>query len=227
MQLYTGQLIDAAKSQQIEGADALVQVIQQAQGKLADLVAEHHGIAHSVTSYEMGELGSGFGPKTEFQECPQALAEFDIGSDWVSDPQSVEPLVPMVALYQPRADGPIIEVVLDSYKWADDPRPELAGSKLAEPSVNDHNEYPFEIIDQEDDRGSASGIITAMQQGIAVRIAGYTDNASQDNVGELFILIRQKGKLNLIVFGDVNQEEPTHTISLESARNLNRETFTV
>jgi len=39
--LYTGQLISVAENR-VEGAEDLIAVIQQAQAKLADLVADHY-----------------------------------------------------------------------------------------------------------------------------------------------------------------------------------------
>jgi hypothetical protein len=267
--LYTGQLIDAAKHAQVDGADELIQVIQQTQSKLADLVAEHHGIAHGVTSFEMGEIGSGFGPKEKGQKCPCDFAVYDDSSNWVDDPEEVEPLKPMVVLFQSQlaefvlptpiafrcnandADhaenlclsyesAPIeilwvtetdsVEVALDSYWRYDEPRPEVAKRGLAEPADNDSQNFPFDFLDQSDgpldeatDYQPINGNVTAFPHGLSVRVNGYTDNASQDDMGELFLLIRQNGDLKLIVFADVNQEEPTHTISLETARNLNRE----
>lgn len=116
-----------------------------------------------------------------------------------------------------------VAVAFDSYWRADEARPEIAGRKPSAPAINDVHEYPFSIEDQECGYEPAKGTINVMPHGLTVSVTGYTDCASEDDVGELFGLTRVEGKLLLTVFADVNQEEPTHTISLETARNLSRD----
>lgn len=116
-----------------------------------------------------------------------------------------------------------VTVALDSYWRADEPRPEVARRMPSSPTMNDVCSYPVTILDQEQGYDRAEGTVTALPHGVSVRVQGYTDFASVDDMGELINLIRYKGELQLLVFANVNQEEPTHTISLEGARNLSRE----
>jgi len=51
---------------------------------------------------------------------------------------------------------------------------------------------------------------------------GYGDHDSVDGCGTPVLLERYKGRLRLIVWADINQEGPTHMISLEGAREDNR-----
>jgi len=258
--LYTGQLISVAENR-VEGAEDLIAVIQQAQAKLADLVADHYGVRHGTTNYDMDEMGSIFGPKEQGQECPPTLGELDEGSEWVNEPEEQEAIKPMVVIYKlitergsgtPEAfrccaasddqaelmceaylnqkidalwvvETDSVAVAFGAYWRGGEARPEVADRMPNAPTTNDVHSYPFTIEDQESGFETAEGTFTALPHGLAVRVTGYTDNASVDDLGELFTLIRYKGALQLLVFADVNQEEPTHTISLEGARNLNRE----
>lgn len=46
---------------------------------------------------------------------------------------------------------------------------------------------------------------------------GYGEKSSKDSQGSPVILEVHEGKLRLIVFADINSEEPTHVIDLEGA----------
>jgi hypothetical protein len=257
-QLYTGHLIEAAQSENIAGSDHLIRIITQAQSDLADLVAKHHGIAHSATLYDMGELASGFGPAKQGQDCPEALVQFDESSDWIEEPENEQPIIPFVVLFRLTdgtfADSPRsfvcrardrdhaenlcrafvgfpievlwvtetdrIEDAIASYWLADEPGM-LRGVPFT-PAVNDRRQYPFVLTDHSIKGETVDGTITALPYGLAVQVTGYTDNGSQDDRGGLFVLTRVEGALRLLVFADVNQADPTHDISLEDARNMNR-----
>jgi hypothetical protein len=116
-----------------------------------------------------------------------------------------------------------VDVALDSYFRGAKPRPEVATSRPSQPLINEVQEIPVTVQDSEQGYEDATGSITLLPLGFAARFKGYTDNVSEDDLGELFIVTKQKDKLSLLVWADVNCEEPTHKISLEGARNLNRE----
>ena len=256
--LTTDNLIHLVNDQRIDGAEALIKVITQAQAKLADMVASHFAVQHATSTYEYGAIHSAFAPSTAGQICPEPLADMDEGSDWVQTPEEVEPATPMIVLYRDPAiqkpmDAPIAfrcsarndeqaeklchqfagsgvevlwvvettstNVALDSYWRAGEPRPELASEGPTIPIENEVTEYPFALRDHESGFEGVTGIINSLPFGISVQVEGYTDCASQDNEGQLFTLIRDRGALILSVFADVNQEYPTHCISLETARN--------
>ncbi|WP_372997583.1 hypothetical protein [Marinobacter sp.] len=157
----------------------------------------------------------------EMMPIPQAFRCCASDSDQAEQFCSYYADEPIEVLWVVETDN--VAVAFDSYWRAAEPRPEIAGRKPSAPTVNDIQEYPVVIQDQERDYQPTRGTISVLPHGVAVRMEGHTDNASEDDMGELFTLIQYKGELQLVVFADVNQEEPTHTISLEAARNLNRE----
>jgi len=68
--------------------------------------------------------------------------------------------------------------------------------------------------------------VTLLNNGIevAIGIEGYGDNTSTNGLGVPIVLEFNDGKLRLHVYSNINSEDPTHTISLEGAREDNRET---
>jgi hypothetical protein len=58
--------------------------------------------------------------------------------------------------------------------------------------------------------------------GIVIGFEGYSDHTSDDHSGSPIFIERCEGDIVLRVFGDINREEPTHTISLAKARIDNR-----
>ena len=59
--------------------------------------------------------------------------------------------------------------------------------------------------------------------GIALHFSGYSDFCSADDNGTPVYIEKYDGDLRVIIYADINQEEPTHVISLESARVEKRE----
>lgn len=57
---------------------------------------------------------------------------------------------------------------------------------------------------------------------LLIRFKGYGDCCSAEGHGVPIILERYEGKLRLIVWADINKEDPTHIIDLEEAREDNR-----
>jgi hypothetical protein len=60
-------------------------------------------------------------------------------------------------------------------------------------------------------------------EGLALRPCGCGDHVSQDGHGWPILLVREGGKWVLRVWGDINQEDPTHTIDLAGAEERLRE----
>ena len=52
---------------------------------------------------------------------------------------------------------------------------------------------------------------------------GYGDGCSEDGFGCPVMLEIWEGELRLVVWGDINQQDPTHIISLEGAAENKRE----
>ena len=51
---------------------------------------------------------------------------------------------------------------------------------------------------------------------------GYGECGADVNTGTPVLIEVWDGKLRVIVFGDINEEDPTHVIELEAARESNR-----
>jgi len=60
---------------------------------------------------------------------------------------------------------------------------------------------------------------------IMIQIEGYGDNFSYKGEGEPVIVECFDKKVSVIVWGDINKEDPTAHISLEKAKETNREEF--
>ncbi|MAG25945.1 hypothetical protein CMI47_10240 [Candidatus Pacearchaeota archaeon] len=59
-------------------------------------------------------------------------------------------------------------------------------------------------------------------RGVLVCPDGYGDFSSADGEGEPILLEICEGKLRLVIWGDINKEDPTHIIDLEGAREDKR-----
>lgn len=57
---------------------------------------------------------------------------------------------------------------------------------------------------------------------LEVGAAGYGDHDSIDGDGSPIFLEVHEGRLRLLVWADINQEDPTHVIDLEGARESAR-----
>ena len=57
---------------------------------------------------------------------------------------------------------------------------------------------------------------------LEIKISGLGDNCSQDGEGVPLLLEVEDGVIQLKVWGDINQEEPTQIINLAGAIELNR-----
>lgn len=58
--------------------------------------------------------------------------------------------------------------------------------------------------------------------GVMLAIKGYGDHCSADGDGHPILLERFQGRLRLVVWADINQEDHTHIIDLEDAREDKR-----
>ncbi len=83
---------------------------------------------------------------------------------------------------------------------------------------------PQQILlkDLADNGMQIKGYIENNNQTLAIHIDGYSDYCSNDDNGTPIYLELFNGKLQLIVYSDINQEDPTHIISLENCRNEKR-----
>ncbi|MGR5448539.1 hypothetical protein ACP3V3_01900 [Vibrio sp. PNB22_3_1] len=61
------------------------------------------------------------------------------------------------------------------------------------------------------------------ESAIGVRLDGFSDNVSHDDFGHPVLIEQLNGELRVVIWSDINQEDPTHIISLENARNGRRD----
>jgi hypothetical protein len=54
--------------------------------------------------------------------------------------------------------------------------------------------------------------------GIALHFNGYSDCCSTDSNGTPIYIEKYEGNLRAIIYADINQEEPTHVVSLDGAK---------
>lgn len=54
--------------------------------------------------------------------------------------------------------------------------------------------------------------------GLAIHVEGYGEYSSQDDQGAPVYIEKYDGELRVLVYADINQEDPTHVVCLEGAR---------
>lgn len=58
--------------------------------------------------------------------------------------------------------------------------------------------------------------------GLAIKPSGFGDHCSEDGYGYPVLIELFEGKLRVIVWDDINEEEPSHVIDLAGAKESNR-----
>ena len=82
-----------------------------------------------------------------------------------------------------------------------------------------------ELVDPEPpvaDTPSVAFIVEADKDNIVIGFDGYGENTASFRQGRPIHIEYYHGKLMLRVWGDINQEDPTHTIDLSGALESNR-----
>ena len=80
---------------------------------------------------------------------------------------------------------------------------------------------PFTLYDPDSGK-EIKGSMACFDGGLLFSFEGYGDQCSLDGAGApLFIDVHQD-RLRLIVWSDINQEDATHFIDMEKARESNR-----
>lgn len=64
--------------------------------------------------------------------------------------------------------------------------------------------------------------VSGGNQQLCIAPSGYGDKCTEDGFGEPILVELYSDELRVIVWADINQEDPTHTISLEDAREDRR-----
>lgn len=82
--------------------------------------------------------------------------------------------------------------------------------------------FEIDLEDASDNGEFTKAQLTISNQGIAIVFDGHSDYVSEDDKGQPLWIERNDGEIHVVVFDDINNEEPTHVISLEGARNTAR-----
>lgn len=64
--------------------------------------------------------------------------------------------------------------------------------------------------------------IEADERGLSLAFAGYGDYSSADGYGHPVLIELYEGKLFVHIWADINEENPTHSITMEMAREDHR-----
>jgi hypothetical protein len=65
--------------------------------------------------------------------------------------------------------------------------------------------------------------VEAFNHSILISPEGYSEKTAVDSGGSPILIEFAEGKLRVVVWGDINSEEPTHTIDMEAAKESNRQ----
>jgi len=78
------------------------------------------------------------------------------------------------------------------------------------------------LIDRMDAKRQVSLTIYSKDGQLHIKASGYGDNCSQDGEGYPIVIEVFDNELRVVVWSDINQEDPTHIISLEGAKEDKR-----
>ena len=70
----------------------------------------------------------------------------------------------------------------------------------------------------DDQQGQLTGTVTEQDGALLIHLDGYGDFCSADGQGTVVVVELANGCPRVLVWADINQEDPTHTITLEDAR---------
>ena len=83
----------------------------------------------------------------------------------------------------------------------------------------------FELDDHSEEKAPpVRGRVEVQKHGqnLILRFEGFGDHNSEDGYGAPVLVENWEGKLRVVVWADINQEDPTHVIDLTGARERNR-----
>lgn len=88
--------------------------------------------------------------------------------------------------------------------------------------INKTGTYSFEISEEDGSGGVVGGRLTHRHGGLLLGFDGYSNFISGDNEGYVVSVEYYNGRLAVVVYADINSEEPTHIADLASAANGER-----
>ena len=64
--------------------------------------------------------------------------------------------------------------------------------------------------------------IQAINGMLTIQVQGYGEKTAEDGEGSPIMVEVNEGKLQVILWSDINEEDPTHRVNMELARESNR-----
>ena len=122
--------------------------------------------------------------------------------------------------------GEEVEVEFGSLFQTQDQTWQFDGSKWIRlvPIVPFHR-YTVRLMDSADSKRRSISTKIQLSPGdnlIMIGADGYGENTSEDGDGSPIVIEYHEGQFRVLVWSNINEEEPTHVISLEDARESNR-----
>lgn len=78
------------------------------------------------------------------------------------------------------------------------------------------------LKDESNDETVTATINTTGNLGIAISLSGYGDYYSQEDNGSPIYIDKYEGDIRVVIYGDINNEDATHKVSLKDAKLSNR-----
>lgn len=92
------------------------------------------------------------------------------------------------------------------------------------PEKNAIDSMSFTLKDETAEDGDTHGYVENKHTlGLSLHFDGYSDCCSEDGYGTPVYIEKYDNDLRVIIYSDINQEEPTHVISLANAHIAKRE----
>ena len=91
-----------------------------------------------------------------------------------------------------------------------------------QPRVENALAFTLREHDGSDQEQQLSGIATEQGGALLIHVDGYGDFCSANGQGTVVVIELDEGCARILVWADINEEDPTHTISLEKAREDKR-----
>lgn len=84
---------------------------------------------------------------------------------------------------------------------------------------NNRMSIPFMFKDLEDHNDNVSGFVNIGVDGLGINFSGYSDFISDDDEGTPIVIECLDGNVGVYLFSDINDEDSTHDMFLDGAKN--------
>lgn len=85
--------------------------------------------------------------------------------------------------------------------------------------------FSLKDMAHEDSPERLEGCVEITDQGIFIRLAGHADKVTPADQSQPIMVEFHNGQARVVVWSDITEEDPTHSISMEGAREEKRESF--